>query len=222
MKEIVFESAHRRKHFEFFNNMEIPHFNLVAHVDFETVAKFIKSNSLHFTSVVIYLICKTANNIPELRQRIRGEKVIEHDVVHPSFTVPTEGSDVFSFCYLNYSNDFQRFSIDVCNSIKSSQNTPSFEDEQDRDDFLFLSAMPWVHFTGFSHAMHTKGVGSVPRIVWGKMGGSGGYLLPLGIQAHHALVDGSHAGKFFHIFQEYCANPLESISMGSQPFSVLS
>lgn len=211
MKEVKFESEHRRKHFEFFNGMEIPHFNLVAHVEFEGMSKFIKSNNLHFTSVVVYLICKTANSIPELRQRIRGDRVVEHDVVHPSFTVPNEDSDVFSFCYVDYTNEFNTFSLAVYDSIKLRQKEPSLEDEQGRDDYLFLSAMPWVHFTGFSHAMRITEVDSVPRIVWGKMGGVGGFLLPLGIQAHHALVDGRQAGQFFQIFQEYCSNPEEAI-----------
>jgi len=214
MKEVTFDNKHRKKHFEFFSAMEMPHFNLVAHVDFEFMSKFIKSNNLHFTSVAVYLICKAANSIPELRQRIRGERVVEHELVHPSFTVPTEGSDVFSFCYVEYTADFPVFSNAVVESIQSKQNEPSFEDEQDRDDYLFLSAMPWVHFTGFSHAMRTKGVDSVPRIVWGKMGGAGGFLLPLGIQAHHALVDGRHAGMFFEAFQTLCNNPAEAISLG--------
>ncbi len=211
MKEITFENEHRRKHFEFFNEMEVPHFNLVAHVEFEAMSKFIKSNQLHFTSVAVYLICKAANSIPELRQRIRGDKVVEHDFVHPSFTVPTEGSDVFSFCYVDFTEDFPVFSNAVYDSIKSRQTEPSLEDEQGRDDYLFLSAMPWVHFTGFSHAMRIKGVDSVPRIAWGKMGGAGGFQLPLGIQAHHALVDGRHAGQFFNLFQEYCSHPQKAI-----------
>jgi len=213
MKEIIFENEHRRKHFEFFNAMEIPHFNLVAHVDFEAMSKYIKSNNLHFSSVAIYLICKAANSIPELRQRIRGEQVIEHDLVHPSFTVPTEGTDVFSFCYVDYTDDFPAFSSNVDASIRARQIDPSFEDDADRDDYLFLSAMPWVHFTGFSHAMRINDIDSVPRIVWGKIGGVGGFLLPLGLQAHHALVDGRQAGQFFNVFQDLCKNPEVAISI---------
>ena len=43
-----------------------------------------------------------------------------------------------------------------------------FEDEEGRDDFLFLSAIPWISFTSFSHAMHYTPADSVPRITWGK------------------------------------------------------
>jgi chloramphenicol O-acetyltransferase type A len=211
MKEITFKNEHREKHFEFFNAMELPHFNLVAPVEFEAASKFIKSNRLHFTSVVVYLICKAANSIPELRQRIRGKRVVEHDLVHPSFTVPAGDSGVFSFCYVKYTEDFRAFSNAVNASMSSRQNEPSIEDEKGRDDYLFLSAMPWVHFTGFCHAMRIDGVDSVPRIVWGKMGGAGGFLLPLGIQAHHALVDGRHAGQFFNVFQDLCFKPEQSI-----------
>jgi len=211
MKEVTFDNEHRRNHFDFFNTMEMPHFNLVAHIDFGAMAEYIKLENLHFTSVVVYLICKTANSVPELRQRIRGERVVEHDVVHPSFTVPTEGSDVFSFCYVDYTKEYAAFANDVHTSIQSKHTAPSFEDEKGRDDYLFLSAMPWVHFTGFSHAMRINGIDSVPRIVWGKLGGAGSVMLPLGIQAHHALVDGKHAGQFFNRFQELCNNPNDAI-----------
>jgi len=197
----------------------MPHFNLVAHMDFEAVARFVKLNKLHLTSVVVYLICKAVNSIPEMRQRIRGEHVVEHEIVHPSFTVPTEDSDVFSFCYVDYTQDFQDFSKAVYASMQSRKGAPSLTDEADRDDFLFLSAMPWVHFTGLSHAMRIEKGDSVPRIVWGKMGGVGGFLLPLGLQAHHALVDGRHAGQFYNSFQELCNDPVAAMAFKSSPRS---
>ena len=48
------------------------------------------------------------------------------------------------------------------------QHQPSFEDEKGRDDFIFMSAMPWISFTSVMHPMHYHPVDSIPRIAWGK------------------------------------------------------
>lgn len=188
--------------------MEMPHFSLVAHIPFAATYDYIKAHRLHFTSTVVYLISRAANAIPELRWRIRGDLVVEHEVVHPSFSVQTEVSDVFSFCYVDYSPDYGTFARAAQTAIGSMQASPSLEDHPDRDDYLFLSSIPWVHFTGLTHAMRIAGVDSVPRITWGKLGpGEDGRDLPIGIQAHHGVVDGKHAGAFYEIFTALCARP---------------
>ena len=207
MREIQFEHPHQKNHFEFFTQMEWPHFSLVTHIEFDKVYKYIKTNGLHFTSSVVYLVCKAANSIPHFRRRIRGKKLVEHDLVHPSFTVNAEEAGVFSFCYVEYGEEFVPFSIRTLAAIAAARSAPNVEDEAGRDDFLFLSSIPWVHFTGMTHAMPIKDVDSVPRITWGKLGGYTGTLLPLSVQAHHAVVDGQHAGQFFAKFEEYCAQP---------------
>lgn len=193
--------------------MEMPHFNVVVHVPFERMYDYIKMQRLHFTSTVVYLVSKAANAVPELRWRIREGQVVEHEVVHPSFSVQIESSDVFSFCYVEYQPDFYAFSLEAKRAIQLMQTAPSLEDHPDRDDYLFLSPVPWVHFTGMSHAMRISQVDSVPRITWGKFGpGKDGRNLPLSIQAHHAVVDGKHAGQFLQLFEELCADPEAALS----------
>ena len=83
------------------------------------------------------------------------------------------------------------------------------EDEVNRDDYLFLSAIPWVSFTSFAHAMHYEPADSVPRFTWGKYFKEGDkILMPLSVQAHHAVVDGRHTGKYFQQFQKYMQHPM--------------
>jgi chloramphenicol O-acetyltransferase type A len=208
MKHIPINDPHEKKHFDFFNRMAYPHFGLTAGTDITSLIKYTKDHGLHFSSVIIYLVSRVANDLPEFRRRIRGEMVVEHDIVHPSFSVSTEASKVFSFCYVDYSTDFGVFSSDVELEIQKMQHTPKFEDTPGRDDYLFLSAIPWVHFTGFQHPVKVRNVDSVPRIVWGKYKEIGGRLvLPLGVQAHHAVVDGLHMGQYFELFQSLANQP---------------
>ncbi len=209
MKKITFDDQHRRNHFAFFNAMAMPHFSLVVPVDVGLLVEYIRVHELHFTGTVVYLISRAANAVPELRRRIRRDEIVEHDVVHPSYTVATRESGVFGFCEVEYTQEYREFIRRSDHARQAATGTPSLEDE-DRDDYLFLSSLPWVHFTSMPPAMHVPALDSVPRFVWGKIqGNSGTYQMPLSLQAHHAVVDGLHAGKFYEIFETYCKTPDE-------------
>jgi len=207
MKKIIFDKVHRQKHFEFFNQMANPHFNICAQVDINSLLQFTQKHSYPFTPTMVYLLSYIANSIPQFKQRIRENSIVEHKFIHPSFSVTTEVSDVFSFCEVKYTPDYQHFIKKAKERIDLMQSQPSFEDEPGRDDYVFMSSIPWIAFTGFQHAMHSP-TDSVPRIVWGKYVETGSKtMLPLSIQAHHALVDGRHTGLFFQQFEQFATHP---------------
>ena len=55
--------------------------------------------------------------------------------------------------------------------------------------------------------MHYHPHDSVPRITWGKYFKTADkILMPLSVQAHHALIDGRHMGKYFEKTQELLDN----------------
>lgn len=212
MRKVKFTNAHRKKHFDFFNSMSNPHFNICAKVRVSNLLEFIDKNNFNFTYTIVYFLSKTANSIPEFRYRIRNNEVFEHDIVHPSFTVNTLQSDVFSFCETKYIADYQTFTYNTQQNVELMQTNPSFEDEPDRDDYLFLSAIPWVHFTELTHAMNYNPTDSVPRLTWGKyIEENNVFWMPLSIQAHHALINGRQMGQFYEKFQYFLDNPTASI-----------
>ncbi|MEM1214120.1 MAG: CatA-like O-acetyltransferase [Bacteroidota bacterium] len=203
MKFITFDDPHRRKHFEFFNGMDQPHFSLVANVNIASLLAVVKEKRLPFNTAVVYVLARAANELPVFRWRIRDQSVVEHPSVQPSFTVPTEASSVFSFCTVTYDADPQVFLTRAAEVLRAMQTNPSLEDEPGRDDYLFLSAIPWVSFTSLTHAMHYNPVDSVPRISWGKYFWQGEQCwMPLGVQAHHALVNGNDLGDYYQRVQE--------------------
>ncbi len=205
LKTITFDHPHRQKHFEFFNAMNHPHFNICANVEITNYLKIIQDNNLPFTPAIVYVVAKTANDIKEFRWRIRDKQIVEHEKVHPSFSVYTEVADVFSFCEVKYQSNYNAFVKNAAQRAEKMRQNPSFEDEHGRDDYLFLSAIPWVSFTGFQHAMFYHPSDSVPRITWGKyFEQDGKILMPLSVQVHHALVDGRHVGQYFKGFEGFC------------------
>ena len=210
MKKIELINPHTRKRFEFFNKMTNPHFNITANVNITPFLTYISEKKLPFTATLVFLLSKCANDIKEFRWRVRGNEIVEHEAVHPSFTVKTDYSETFSFCYVDYQNNKEAFIKDAVASMEKMKTEPSFEDEPGRDDYLFLSAIPWVSFTSFQHAMNLTPADSVPRIVWGKYFRQGEQtLMPLSIQVHHAIVDGEHVGQYFNHF-EALANSIDN------------
>lgn len=202
-KAVKITDPHKQKHFEFFNDFDQPHFNITANVDITNLRVKCKELGLSFTPVMVYCISRVANDIPEFRQRIRDQAIIEHDAVNPSFSIDTEVSNTFSFCPVAYDNNFDLFYDKTVDAMARFRKHPVFEDEPDRDDYLFLSAIPWVAFTGFVHAMHHSPADSVPRIVWGKFFTQGDRtLMPLSVQVHHAVADGQHVGLYFNQFED--------------------
>ncbi len=208
MKIITFKNEHRKKHFDFFSGMNHPHFNITANVDVTDALAFFKDNSLPISFCLVYVLARAANEVREFRWRIRDKGIVEHDAVHPSFTVPTDEADVFSFCTVDYEKDAAAFIVSARKITELMKTNPSFEDEPGRDDYLFMSAIPWVSFTSMQHAMNYHPHDSVPRISWGKFFTQNDKtLMPLSVQVHHALVDGRHVGRYFEHVENMMEKP---------------
>ena len=198
MKIIDIEKSPRKKHFEFYNRLDYPHFNITVPVDVTKFYLDTKEMGVPFFRAFLHQITRTANGIKEFRQRIRDDNVVvEHEIVHPSFTVMLE-DDAFSFCSVDYKSDLQEFLTEIDEKIESLKGNICIEDEPGRDDQLYISCIPWVSFTSLVHPIHMNPVDSVPRICWGKFTTEGDKkMMPVSIQAHHALMDGFHVGLFF-------------------------
>ena len=206
-KNIDLEQLPRRDLFEFYRRLDYPHFSVCAEVDLSKAYDLARDRGLSVFTTILYIITQAANSIPELRFRIRGEGIVEHDAVHPSFTVLNQ-DNTFGFCEVKYSRDVARFFRETRENIQAAKENPKLKDEEGRDDYLFLTSLPWTRFTSVSHPIHMTPPDSVPRITWGKYESDNGKMvLPLSIQAHHALVDGYHVGLFFQLVQEAMDEP---------------
>jgi len=202
MRTINLQTWSRREHFKVYSNFDHPHFGLCANVDITKFLPAVKERGISFSVAVIYLISRVANAIPEFRYRIRAGEVIEHEVAHPSSTILT-GEDLFSFCTFEYQPHFPTFAKHAAEQIAFIKEHPTLKDAPGADNLLFMTAIPWVSFTSFTHPMHSSPPDSVPRFAWGKFFEEGGNLkMPLAVQGHHALMDGIHIGKFYEQMQE--------------------
>jgi len=208
MRKIDMQTWPRRAHFELFRHFDHPHFSLCANVDIGATYAAVKERGFSISTAIIYLIARVANEIPEFRYRMRGDQVVEHAIVDPSPTILTPG-DLFSFCTIRYTEDFAEFAARAAERMAAVRQQIVLSDEPGRDDLLFMTVLPWVSFTSFTHPTHLNPSDTVPRFAWGKFFEDGAALkLPLAVQVHHALMDGVHAGRFYALIQEYLSEPV--------------
>lgn len=211
VREIDIKTWARRNHFQTFRAFHQPHFALSAPMDITTFHRYVQDQELSFTVAVVYLLARAANAIPEFRQRIREDKVVEHETVHPSTTIMAAG-ELFSFCTIGYEKNFGDFAPRALKRIAETKVNPTLEDEPGQDDLLFLSSIPWVSFTSFRHPTPASPIDSVPRLVWGKHFATGDRLqMPVSVQGHHALMDGVHMGKFYAELERLLAHPQSAL-----------
>ena len=195
----------RREQFELFKNFGFPYFSITVDVDITAYRKALSQDG-RFTIGLVYALATAANAVPQFRQRIRADDVIEFDVVHPSIIVLNE-DEAFRFCAFPFVPNYVEFSKDAPERIERARLAPTMFDLPDQDDFLFLTGLPWISFTGVMHAVPTQAPDSVPRIAWGKYRDvAGRIMLPLNVQVHHALIDGIHVSRFYSKAEELLGN----------------
>jgi chloramphenicol O-acetyltransferase type A len=206
MRTIDMQAWSRREHFELFCTYDYPYFGMCANVDLTAFYAAVKQRGHSLTIAMIYVITRASNTIPEFRYRIREGKVVEHEIVNPGFTFLAE-KDVFSFCLVDYIEDFSEFAARAAERIAFVKDHP-WVHKIPQDDVLYMTSIPWVSFTSFLHPVRLQPSDSIPRFAWGKFFEDGELLkMPLNVQGHHALIDGVHVGKFYAKVQDYLQQP---------------
>jgi len=203
------DNWHRRHHFEFFKDYDLPFFNLCADVDVSKLYGWSKEEGgPSFFLASFYLSLQAANEIEPFRYRLSGDSVIVHDVIHGGSTVMRQ-DETFGFAYFDFEPSYVQFEVKGLEIMEQARTSSGpLLDRPDRSDLIYYSVIPWVHFTGFTHAQRLGTRDSIPKIVFGKHSEkAGARLMPVSVEVHHALMDGLDVGRFYRRFQELLDDP---------------
>ena len=187
----------RKEHFEFFSQMEEPFFGFTVPLD--CTGAYQKAKDLNI-SFFIYYLHKTlvaANAIECFRYRIENGEVYVYDKINVSATIMREDK-TFGFSFIEFDEDIQKFNMNAKNEIERIQNTTGLFTREFNDvNLIHFSAVPWINFSGVSHARGFSYPDSCPKIAFGEMTEDNGKkTMPFSIHAHHGLMDGYHIGLF--------------------------
>lgn len=200
MRVIEQEGWPRREHFRLYSELKFPHVNICVQVDVTELWAERARIGASPTVALVYAVTRAANRVPELRQRIRDQQVVEHDVVHPQVTV-LGNDDLFGLVTLAYDPSFAVFAPRAAESLaKAAENASlsEFPYEQEgpsvRDDLISITILPWLAFTSF--AITRDRMESIPVLALGKVQAAADrYQLPFQVNFHHALADGLHIAR---------------------------
>ena len=199
----------RREHFAFFSSFDEPFFGLVAAVDVTQAHAAAKQLGVPFFLYYLYHSLQAANEVEAFRYRIAddGQQVDCYDRIHASATIG-RADHTFGFSFIEQHEhlaDFVQAGQAEIAAVQASTGLRLTE-TTGRPDVIHCSALPWVRFTGLTHARSFRQPDSAPKISFGQTYFDGGaQLLPVAVNVHHALADGYHVGQFLAAFQRRLA-----------------
>ena len=116
MRVIDLETWPRKEHFKLYKGLEFPHVNITVQVDITDLWTRHAFFNASPTIALVYIITKAANRLPEM-PTVRGEDVIEYEVVHPIITILGD-DDLFGMVSLDFDPYFKTFAA----GAKSASN----------------------------------------------------------------------------------------------------
>ena len=205
MKQLIdLASWNRREHFTFFSAFEEPFFGLVATVDCTRALAEAKRLGVPFFLYYLHAALQAVNQVEALRYRIEDGQVYCYDRIHASATIGRP-DHTFGFSFIEQHDELAAFVPGATAEIAAVQASQGLRlnDQTGRPDVIHFSALPWVRFTGLSHARSFSYPDSCPKISVGQIYAEGAAtLMPVSVNAHHGLADGYHVGLFLAAFQE--------------------
>lgn len=193
----------RSQHFEFYRTFEQPYFSIGFNLDAKGLFEKVKQADEQFFHAYMYLILRTVNLSEPFRLRIVENQVRDYQQINGSCAMLAD-DNTFRYVDFDFNDNYQAFSAGIVKAKTTAINRPfiydQFEASQQHKNTVYMTVIPWINFTSFSHAWQSKDDSGVPRIVVGKMDAH--HQLPISIDVHHALVDGIHVGVFSQALQQ--------------------
>lgn len=198
------ETWNRKEHFRFFSSCDEPLFGIVADIDVTDGYKFCREKDIPFFLYYHFKSITAVNQIEVFRYRIENSEVFIYDTIHVTTTV-SRTDNTFAFAFIPFTGSFKEFTELAKAEIEKIRNSTGIgiTENTGRSDVIHFSTVPWISFTGVTHARNYKYHDSVPKITFGKYFHKNNRLImPVSINVHHGLMDGYHVGKFLELLEQ--------------------
>lgn len=153
---------------------------------------------------MLHAITTIVNRHAEFRTAYNSEGQLGiYDSMHPCYTVFHKENETFSNLWTEYHSDYEKFCAAYATDIADCATTLGLFGKANAPDNTFtVSMLPWVSFEGFNLNLQKGYTYLLPIFTLGRYYEDGGrILIPLAIQAHHAVCDGFHVSRFVNELQ---------------------
>lgn len=196
------ESWPRRELFDFYQKFDNPCFNVSVQIEAHELHACARDRTESFFLLALYAILRAANAVPQLKQRVIGDNIVEFEQIAVMTPIMTE-QEMFRQIWCEYAPDFSVFANESAPKVKSAKREAPSPMEEHGEDFLCASCLPWLHFSAVSQAECHFGQ-AVPILAWGMMKNG---AIPISCKFNHAFADGLHVSRFFAEIEKSFANP---------------
>lgn len=196
----------RKEHYEAFQTFAQCTFSQTVQLDITALLKHIKAVGWKFYPTLIFLLAKIANRHAEFRMAIKDNELVIWNDIHPCYTIFHDETETFSSLWSHYDGDIHHFLNIYSEDVARYRNNLSYlPKEETRENVFYVSANPWVSFTGFNINIANMQNFFAPMFTIGKYYPQGEkVLLPLAVQVHHAVCDGFHVARLINELQTLC------------------
>ena len=200
-KILDMQTYKRKAHFEYFRSLPYPYVGTTAEVDVAPLLKYCKANGRSFYLAVLHAAALAADQIPELRQRIHDDGIIEYSEC-PTSHVELLEDQTYCYCTVYHHMPLDVY-FDQAEAARKACKNNGIEEEEDAESMYFISTLPWLHYTALIQPV-AGGDESNPRITWGRYEekADGTVLMPVSILVHHALADGLQIAAFYQNLEQ--------------------
>lgn len=203
-KELDMNEYKRKKHFDYFRSLFYPYVGVTVNVDITELLAAIKAKKSPFFLSVHYCVANAANQIPEFRQRISGDGIVEYDYCRTSHTVALENG-TYCYCTLDSRMPFPEYVTYAAGEQEKARQEKNVEDKDDVNELIFISTLPSLTYNTLIQPVPNP-ADSNPRITWGAyFTQDSKILLPVTVLCNHALVDGLHMSQFYKALESQIA-----------------
>lgn len=184
----------RKELFDFFSAVSNPFYSVTFALDVTRLYEFTKEQNLSFYYSLVYLSTHAVNSVEAFRCALSGGEPVLLERRSPSFTDLHPGAEAFHIVTMPCEGSIQ----DFCRSARErSLAQKTLFSQQDSDDLIYFSCLPWVELTALTNERDFDPDDSIPRIAWGKFADRGGRkVLHISLELNHRFVDGVHIGRF--------------------------
>lgn len=197
----IISPGDRQAQFDYFRSFANPYASITVEMGITAMHRRVKEAGYPFFLSLLYCTVRAANQIPQLRQRLMGDTLVEYDFCRSSHTVALENGS-YCYCRLDCNMPFADFLPYAVAEVERAKVSPSLDDGDEATELYFVTSVPWVSFTSVSLPVPNP-ADSNPRITFGKYFFRGEQLLlPVSLTVHHALADGIHIGRFFEAMEQ--------------------
>ncbi|WP_164508240.1 CatA-like O-acetyltransferase [Lapidilactobacillus wuchangensis] len=213
-KQIDLDNWPRQEIFNHFMDLGTT-FNLTRRLDITILTEIMKTDQVKLYPALIYTITQTMNDRVNFRLDYNQAGEFGYwEELQPLYTILNPTTKLFSGVVTPLSATYRQFQSAYLADVEQyRQSQQLFPQGVAPTNIVNISMIPWTDFSAFSLQNAHEPNYLRPIVTIGQFEKSAGrVLLPVALQAHHAVIDGYDAAWFFNQLQIRLTNFLTELS----------